>query len=230
MTDSPLASTEWAGFVNAIRFAPAEDTVRLVAADWLQETAVPELEAWAKFIRLQIAAAREVRLHAYTDSCDCAVCRPERKAVMLFDRWGSHWSWHQFGTSSRRHQFSKASDHARGFLCTATMTINLWKVAEVAGDVSPLFDRCPLQAAMVRLLYGRNSWDLRIDVNAPRAEFIGVVARIQPHPAALTKSVQSSRIVAPHNNFDRAVRGAIRSVIAKRAECFDREPTGLPRP
>jgi uncharacterized protein (TIGR02996 family) len=57
VTDSPLASAEWAGLVASIRFAPDDDTARLVAAEWLDDTRRPELEAWAELIRVQVAAA-----------------------------------------------------------------------------------------------------------------------------------------------------------------------------
>jgi uncharacterized protein (TIGR02996 family) len=77
-----------------MRFHPNDDTARLVAADWLQDTDKPELVAWADFIRFQIEAARNRRDHVYTDSCDCGVCRPERRAAVLFDRWAMWWLGH----------------------------------------------------------------------------------------------------------------------------------------
>src|SRR6476619_241728 len=92
-----LDNPEWLGLVAAIRFEPLDDTARLVAADWLEEKGqddnVPALAGWAQFIRAQVAMTSELRNHGFTDSCDCRVCQSERRATMLFDRWGIFW-WH----------------------------------------------------------------------------------------------------------------------------------------
>lgn len=48
--------TDQAAFLAAIRDDPADDTPRLVYADWLQEQATPEAEARAAFIRAQCGA------------------------------------------------------------------------------------------------------------------------------------------------------------------------------
>lgn len=91
---SPLAHPEWAAFVMAMQREPEDDTTRLVAADWLQDTGRPELIAWAEFIRLAVSQKYLFRFHVYHDSCDCTPCRNERKMVRLHDRWGMFWTYY----------------------------------------------------------------------------------------------------------------------------------------
>lgn len=45
---------EEAGFLSAIRRTPADDTARLVYADWLNEQDAPECQTKAEFIRLEL--------------------------------------------------------------------------------------------------------------------------------------------------------------------------------
>ncbi len=223
-TDSPLASPEWAGFVASMRFAPRDDTPRLVAADWLQDAGLPELEAWADFVRLQVEAARHapVRTHLYTDSCDCGACRPERRATTLFDRWGTHWGWHSFGHVTTTQRIGKASDFDRGFIGSVTVTLKDWKVADVPKDVAPLYERTPLPNLLVVLDNLRNGWALRVTLDASnRSGFLAVAAMILPNPAlARTKPYRASRIIGRRNDFARAVKGAVRQAVANRNDCF----------
>ncbi len=233
---SPLTSTEWAGFVHAIRFTPDDNTPRLVAADWLQETGLPELEAWAEFIRLQIAAQHEIatRLHVYGDSCDCGGCRPERRAAMLCDRWGTHWSYHQFNhvgqdlKPTSKLKSGTAKEYERGFLGSVTFTITEWKSVEVPRDISPLYDRCPLPVLMICLRsttpFRRffDSWDIRVSQRVHRPKWMNVVAEIMPFPlVGGQRSTRTTRIVDRKNNFGRHVRGAVRQAISERREYLD---------
>lgn len=100
---NPLDHPEWRSFVEAVRDAPADLTTRLVAADWLQDTGRPELEAWAQFVRHQCAAtAHRASLsaagggpvdhsHPTKDWCDCVGCRSDRAAVEIWERWATTW-------------------------------------------------------------------------------------------------------------------------------------------
>jgi uncharacterized protein (TIGR02996 family) len=224
MNDSPLASTEWAGFVAAMRFAPLDDTPRLVAADWLQDTGVLELEAWAEFVRFQVegARAKATRTHLYTDSCDCGACRPERRAAILFDRWAMHWGRHAFGHVTPTRSLGKAGDFDRGFIRCVTVTLKDWKVADVPGDVAPLYERTPLPNLLVILDNLRNGWALRVTLEARNSSgFLAVAATIEPTPAlARTKPYRASRITGRRNDFARAVKGAVRQAVAHRNDCF----------
>lgn len=64
-------NAEEAAFVAAIRATPADDTARLVYADWLQERGH---DAWAALIRVQVELARPA---------------PERPATMHLDLFSS---------------------------------------------------------------------------------------------------------------------------------------------
>lgn len=233
---TPLTSTEWAGFVHAIRFTPDDDTVRLVAADWLQETNLPELVAWADFIRYQIEAATSPRSHVYGDSCDCGACRPERRAVALFDRWGSHWTWHQFGHTSQdmrnmaKMKHGSANDYSRGFVKCVTLTVKNWRVADLPKDISPLYDLCPLPVLVVYLRDGMrlrgiaDSWDIRVEQRVHRPKWMNVIAEIMPFPlVAGQRSTRATRIVDRKNDFARNVRGAVRQAVIERRGCLERD-------
>lgn len=223
MNDSPLASTEWAGFVAAMRFAPLDDTPRLVAADWLQDTGVPELEAWAEFVRFQVEAARAkaTRAHLYTDSCDCGACRPERRATILHDRWAAHWGLHAFGHVTVSRTIGAASDYDRGFIRCATARLKDWKVAKVPKDVVPLYERTPLPVALVILDNLRNGWALRVTQEVRHPGILAVVAVIEPTPNVPgAKPFRAVRVVDQRNIFARAVGGAVRQALAHRNDCF----------
>ncbi len=53
-----LSHPEAQAFLTTIRAEDADDTTRLVFADWLQERGEPHLEGWAHFIRTQVEMAR----------------------------------------------------------------------------------------------------------------------------------------------------------------------------
>jgi uncharacterized protein (TIGR02996 family) len=74
-----LTVTE-AGLLRAILDDPADDTPRLILADWFDETGQSER---AEFIRRQIEHARHWPSHAETDGCSCASCRNFRRCGSL---------------------------------------------------------------------------------------------------------------------------------------------------
>jgi len=239
VTDSPLASSEWAGFLHAMRFAPGEDTHRLAAADWLQDTGRPELEAWADFVRSQIEAATEragAVAHPPADYCDCYRCRAERRATALFDRWGPHWFLHGFGGADGRMTPPAAKDYHRGFPGSMTFTIENFKVHQVPRQVGAYFARMPLWSVWLNLrdttfetgIVGLNCWRMCVTVGtAEKSPYMRVRAEIETYPhRPNSKLVRASRILSANNQFDRAVRGAVRQALAERTECFRAAPAG----
>lgn len=244
MTDSPLASSEWAGFLHTMRFAPDDDTARLVAADWLQETDRPELVAWADFVRYQIEAARNVRDHVYTDSCDCGVCRPERRAAVLFDKWGYHWFWHQFGavidTDTDHPEFKfKASvlgHWARGFLAEVHGTLKPWRLRTIAPLIQSLYAGAHAPLIEINLWemglhYPDNTWSMlphyTLRMTSEPTEFRKdkrgtdlhrVRCEIKRANRHYPRTVSQSRLVSPRNDFLRAVGGAVSAAIKLRNE------------
>lgn len=142
--DSPLASPEWAGFVEAIRFAPAEDTHRLVAADWLEDNSGrPELVALGQFIRYHIERthARPTCGHPFSDSCGCSACGAERRAVMLYDRYGARWSAHLF--PARPAVSAPVACYDRGIPGAVGVNHN-GLTTHHAQDLAAPFVRCPI--------------------------------------------------------------------------------------
>jgi uncharacterized protein (TIGR02996 family) len=206
-----------------MRFSPLDDTARLVAADWLQDTGRPELEAWAEFVRFQVEAARNrpARTHLYTDSCDCEACRPERRAAILHDRWAAYWGAHAFGHVTLSRKVGSASDFDRGFIRCVTATLKDWKVAEVPKDVIPLYKRTPLPVALIHLDDLRNGWVLRVTQEVRHTGVLAVVAVIEPTPNVPgAKPFRAVRVVDQRNIFARGVGGAVRQALANRHECL----------
>ena len=73
----PYATPEWQAFTAQVRASPYDDTVRLVAADWLDENGDPDRAA---FIRFQVAA-EAARSHRYDpDNCHPGPFRQGRYA------------------------------------------------------------------------------------------------------------------------------------------------------
>jgi uncharacterized protein (TIGR02996 family) len=194
--DSPLASSEWLALVAAVRFNPAEDTPRLVAADWLEETGRPELVAWAEFVRVQVEGSREQRAgHVFTESCDCGSCRADRRAVRLFDQWSVFWSAASFfGLSDYPITLNalQVGDFERGFLRHLMARSHPYKPATIPKLVSPLFQRQPV-SVMTASLCSEGRWPS----NVPIAVYLATV-RIEPRDGWLAVFGRLHRPENPH--------------------------------
>jgi uncharacterized protein (TIGR02996 family) len=226
MTDAPLASAEWAGFVWAMRSQPAADVPRLAAADWLEDTGRPELAAWAAYVRLQVEASHHPRRgHVYTDSCDCGACRPERRAVALFDRWRAHWQWHGVGDVDPKVGPAAADQYTRGFLRILTAELTGHPVAAVPKLVAPLFDRQPLVAAIVQLRRQTSysyyvplaDWVLSIDASRVYPDHITVKGYLtRPPDTDPRHTIEAGRLAYTPQQFPRMVRAVAAEVLRKR--------------
>lgn len=234
-SDSPLASSDWAGFVAAIRFQPAEDVPRLAAADWLTDTGCDWADAWAAFIRLQVEAARSGHRigHGFVDSCDCVQCRDERQATALFDRWGPWWWHHSLGDTDAKVAIPNVGHYRRGFVETLRGEMEGWKVAHVPANVAAMFTHHPIKAAVVQLRHrpyirGLAEWVLTVVVRET-ASGLGLSVRGNlsrpragevPYPA-----VDANRIAwATHpQSFPRMVRAVCAEVLRKRGSIIFRE-------
>lgn len=226
MTDLPLAHPEWLALVAAMRFAPEDDTPRLVGADWLTETGKPELDAWAQFIRVQCEGARHKRDHNFTDSCNCGACAAERKSTMVFDRWGQRWWHHTWGGFIPAPNNQKATDYARGFTTMIVVPIAGARVVYVPRQVAVLFDRQPVRQAIVQLWRHRQRWSgsglanyvCSIDIRKP--PFLRESLRVKvtlTMPPRTDVSVSSGRTVMTRDQLRRAISACVRESIKKRS-------------
>jgi uncharacterized protein (TIGR02996 family) len=104
---------DWAGFVAAIRADPADDTVRLIAADWLEEYD-PER---AEFIRTHLAyyAARHNHRHQSFGGEPCRKCKLKRRLKKL---------WHLPGKGLPSGIWGRLP--AGGFLTTVDCSAAAW--------------------------------------------------------------------------------------------------------
>jgi len=81
--------SEEAAFIRAICEQPADDTLRLVFADWLDEH---DQSDRAEFIRLQCWHAHNWPTHALLTGCRCRSCKTLRRVRTLLDRHGATWA------------------------------------------------------------------------------------------------------------------------------------------
>lgn len=236
-TGSPLASAEWAGLVWSMRIAPADDLPRLVAADWLQDTGVPELVAWAEFVRLQVEAARCVRGHVYTDSCDCGACRPERRAVALYDRWGVHWLAHTQPPVALDIPTPKVGEYDRGFLGAVRVDVPGYTVRGTPRPVAAWFARHPLRGVEARLIDVAGGplatlrvadWVLDVEVKPSRnrhsALYVTSAIRLPEQRPIRVGVVHAARAVDAPYQLPKLIRATVRQVLSYRRECHKVEP------
>jgi hypothetical protein len=236
MNDSPLAGPEWAGFLTSMRFR-GDDTDFLVAADWLQDQPGPEFEAWAEFVRCQVAVTAAdragPRTHVYTDSCDCERCRPERRAALLYDRWGVCWLAHSLPrVEGVRYEAATLSDFACGFPREAKADVKDFNVARAIDQVRAIWGRAPLAASRLRLFEPKLHplfWWLDVNRNAALGQVVArlkvdVVLRIRnPPPERLpiaSDPVSACRKMRPTNHLD-TIGEAVHDVLARRASVLD---------
>jgi uncharacterized protein (TIGR02996 family) len=223
MTDSPLASAEWLALVAAMRFAPDDDTPRLVAADWLQEQGRPELTAWGQFVGLQVEGARTKRDHPFTDSCDCAPCKCERKATHLFDLCGWHWRNATWGNDFAP-VAPPLSQYRRGFVTGVTAVIGHRNVADVSPPIVWLFHRQPITRAECTLEMGgvptqRYTLTVETEPSPVCAGMLRVRAELSLKYRS-SSTVQQSRSAMTMQQFPKAVGGAIRHAVKGRHALF----------
>jgi uncharacterized protein (TIGR02996 family) len=233
MTDSPLASAEWLALVAAMRFAPDDDTPRLVAADWLTETGRPELSAWGEFIRLQCEGAREERdNHRFTESCDCVPCKCERKATMVYDRWSSQWMGHAWQMPHPSMRLMTEENH-RGFPLESYFQITISGLA--AEPLLPTsFDRIPVDCVACHIYLTR-----RLPRAKPGAPdyygTIGIEPKAQLTPSGripLDVSVNIWRFSQPDPGVSSGIRTVMRPVDLYSAirDCFRDAVAKIPHP
>lgn len=160
MNDSPLAHPEWLALVAAMRFAPDDDTPRLVGADWLEETGKPELSAWGEFIRIQCEAAAHRNAigdsshptnnssHPTNNWCDCGSCRPERKATMLADRWLTEWKFHSWELAPVE---APIKEWQRGFAARIAVSFRSPNLSDVVVFSPSLFERQPTRSVTIQM-------------------------------------------------------------------------------
>lgn len=244
MTDSPLASSEWAALVAAMRFAPDDDDPRLIAADWLDDTRRPELEAWAEMVRVQVAAARDKRDHVFGDGCACEGCRAERRTTLLFDRWGLHWHSHQFG-HCRGFITLTAGMYLRGFPGIPKLTLDHVRIANVPDEIADLFARSPLVGVHAGLFDGEVAarlsplwWvDTLVTWHPPRAN-----GGLTPWPARLVLSSgigpgifprYATKLIDSHRTawgwrckLPGLIRATVRDVLKRRGDLISDRPRG----
>jgi uncharacterized protein (TIGR02996 family) len=231
MTDSPLASSEWAALVAAIRFAPDDDTARLVAAEWLDDTRRAELEAWAELVRVQVEAEHYRRDHVFNDGCACTGCRAERRTTLLFDRWGLHWHAHQFDINAS-YLKAAAGQYRRGFVEVAEAALQRFRVLLGPSLVADPFRRSPLlglSAATYDLAASSREWarwviETRLWRPTPakdRPPHLIVQSVISPGRPSIRapKNVDSRRIAwGRRQNLLRLIRATVRDVLTRRRE------------
>ena len=127
--------SERAAFINAILDNPADDTLRLVFADWLQENGEP---ARAEFIRAQIEAAK-------LPAADRAKSKPGKRAAALLKSHQTAWR-EALGVAK------KGGEYERGFLAGVPLVLDafpervatmlarepVWVSLELVANVMPL--------------------------------------------------------------------------------------------
>ena len=117
--------SERAAFVSAILDNPADDTVRLVFADWLEEHGEPER---AEFIRCQIEAANLPALQR-------AKSKPHKRAKALLRKYDQAWRT-ALGLPSAEGE--SEGKYERGFLAGDTIAIHKFEklVPQLASNIS----------------------------------------------------------------------------------------------
>lgn len=220
MNDSPLAHPEWLALVASMRFAPDDDTPRLVAADWLADTNRPELIAWGEFIRIQCEGAREKRAgHVYSDSCDCRPCACERKATTIFDRWNWYWSVATWAGGTHPPMTPPAAQYQRGFVVGVTANVETVNVADVSPPIVELFHRQPITRAMSHFtIMDQRFRGVRyaLDVRATPSSIVAGMLRVRATLGVSIRpsvTVERSRQAMTMQQFPKAVGGAIRHAI-----------------
>lgn len=226
---SPLAHPEWAAFVMAMQREPDDDTTRLVAADWLQDTGRPELTAWAEFIRLAMQPHPLLRLHVYSDSCDCYPCRIERRATMLFDRWGAFWLHHACPWDDIKLEPVGLGNYKNGFIDRLVGTSQIRRVKDQPAAVARLFERQPVARVEVGF-YDPTSllYVMYVSINRPLYtsaatdwvpvnKYLAVDSTVMP--ASQYSPLKSRMLVANRLSLEsllRTIRGSVRDSLTKR--------------
>jgi len=227
MNDSPLAHPEWLALVASMRFAPDDDTPRLVGADWLTETNRPELIAWGEFIRYQCEEARHPRLHPWQDSCDCTRCRCQRKAVTIADRWLHEWRWHTWDVAPVD---APLQMWQRGFVTVGIVPIEGPNLKRLVKCVPPMFERQPLRGMTSHIRHTHLTHRIAVSL----------VCRVETEIATLTGNVvvkamlsrkdrpgidvRGVRWARKPNQFAPAVSAAIGESLKKRHGLFPGAP------
>lgn len=237
MAESPLASSEWAGFVTAMRFSPDDLTHRLIAADWLQDTNRPELIAWADFVRYHCDAAAP-RPHVYTDACDCRPCRGERRATALWDRWSADWLRHAFGhVYDLALQGHTPKDWRLGMPNALAARPYIERGPYCPDGLPGMFERVPVTRMLTWFQTSGNVRGLELvrwwlDVSAQPNEFThgpeGLVENVSaslsmhaPTGVMLGSPVTAMMVTTPGHRSD-AIAGVVHRVIKDRAVCLAR--------
>lgn len=235
---SPLASSEWAGLVWAMRSAPQDDTARLIAADWLQDTGLPELVAWAEFVRYQVEAFRvPKRGHVYSDSCDCWGCRPERRATMLYDQWGTFWGAHTFATlavtDGLKPGAGAVGHYERGFLRYTMAAFHDFRVSIVPKAAALFLDRQPVRQCVIQLWPATRQilrrtdiaeWVLTLVIEDTSDGSARAVRSILTRPPDVTRNVKSYRRADTPQQLPRMIRAVVSDVLRSRRELTPGEP------
>lgn len=222
MNDSPLAHPEWLALVAAMRFAPDDDTPRVIGADWLTETGKPELIAWGEFIRYQCDGAREpIRDHVFSESCDCRRCKCERKATVLADRWRMLWDYHTWASGGITVD-APTKMWQRGFLTTGIMPLVGPNLRHMPRVVPSLFERQPIAGMMLRLTHnhptrGPDLLTCSVSVEPSQMARTLVVKAILIRRDRPAVSVQGVRWARQPNQFGTSISAAIGEAIKKRS-------------
>lgn len=191
-------SGDQVAFLKAIRANPADDTARLVYADWLDERGQSVDVLHASLIRHQVAIARKTHTHGY-GAGGCARCNGERAATVMIRQLVTALGPKAFNPVSPSGWVVYAFD--RGFVARVIGTMGGWDtlamspvgpfmvVERLALDLPTYFDSAELRAfcpvaQRVAMLQSVVSWPAQPDQ---------VIAISERHPPWL--------LIDPHHNL-----------------------------
>jgi uncharacterized protein (TIGR02996 family) len=147
--------SEEAAFLEAIRGAPADDTPRLVFADWLDERGEPGDAQWAAGIRLQCRLEHVRHNHRHGKSGRCPRCVLEGENYKF-------WCWANAQPHLTGHAHCGVNRIRRGFLDTAFVYRVAWDARHGA------ILRHPLQRLFIRFTVDHRSEIVRAGQLAAR--------------------------------------------------------------
>lgn len=170
---------EEAGFLSAIRTAPADDTARQVYADWLDEQSDPHSSAKSAVLRLELQirtgkwkatrlTAARTRLRKLSAALDpewlAVVTRPELENCLLKFEYECPKEWGSLAATDQEHVRSCDACHQNVYYCTTVdeasrhagqghcVAVSVSQV-RTPDDLQPrlLMGRFPLPGRMTRL-------------------------------------------------------------------------------
>lgn len=130
MASAQVNGSDREAFIRAICESPADDTPRLIFADWLEEQGNKEDRDRAEFIRVQIKLAgmentnclktgEPTEWHKYVKRCRCSICRL-RQREYYSGRKHINWKWSKPMKAGDWHRFH------RGFVDMVKIYLDDW--------------------------------------------------------------------------------------------------------